>query len=192
MKKLLFLLSCVLLLLLASTAPALAADYFSAMKPGNAYVHPWMGNEGTAWWEGVDKSQGGYFWSQDPIPAGYTVWLAAWVDGWPKDQMAALPWTQRVDCEMTGPGTTLRIGSEEARTYWDPVFFAWRGSTIYADHVKIWVSAWKYRLGTLPVGDYSGTASWTSMAPYWDYYSEGGPFPLDFTGTFSFHFLVGP
>ena len=52
MKRLIIMLALAVLALGATAAPALA-DYFSEMKAGEAYVHPWGGTD-PAWWEGVD------------------------------------------------------------------------------------------------------------------------------------------
>ena len=152
-------------------APAYA-DYFSDMQPGNAYVHPWGGTDPAFWEEVVPNPETGelesYMRFDSPVPAGYTVWFAGWMSGWPRPQVALWPVTTRLDCALYNPGGSMRwsIAAQQARRYWGEAFEGWPTETIYEKNATAWVIAWTYCLGKLPPGTYTGTGTWTFSAPY--------------------------
>jgi hypothetical protein len=169
MKRLIIMLALVILALGATAAPALA-DYFTDMRPGEAYVHPWGGTE-PAWWEGVD-TEGNYFQTTDPVPAGDTVYLAAWMSGWPRLQVVLWPATIRLDCTLAGPDgkSMVSLTARQAKRYWCKAFdTGWPTETIYQKETTDWVVVWKYPLGELAPGTYCGTGEWTFFAPYLDF-----------------------
>ena len=173
MKKLLLLVVLATACLAVMAAPAYA-DYFSDMQPGNAYVHPWGGVEpDLAFWEEVvlnpETNELDWFTRFDtPIPPGYTVWFAGWMNGWPRLQVALWPVTTRLDCVLKNPDGSKRwcITAKQAKQYWGKAFEGWPTETIYQMETMCWVVAWTYRLGKLPPGTYTGTGTWTFLAPY--------------------------
>jgi hypothetical protein len=168
MKRLIIMLALAVLALGATAAPALA-DYFSEMKAGEAYVHAWGGTE-PAWWEGVD-AEGNYFQTTDPVPAGDTVYLAAWMSGWPRLQVAMWPSTIRLDCTLRGPDgkRLVSLSPRQAQRHWCKAFAGWPTETLFVKETMAWVVAWDYRLGELSPGTYSGTGHWVFFAPYLDF-----------------------
>ena len=179
MKKLLLIIVLAAALLGVLAAPAFAA-FPNDGVPGTAYVHPWGGTDPTIW-EEVDALGNWYMWSvappspdqgawapYKPITRNYDICMAAWMNGWPRLQVALWPVTTRVDCVLYDPNGSTRwtVGAREARQHWGPVLYGWDAPTLYRENSKIWVIGWTDFIGKLPPGTYSGTGAFTFLLPY--------------------------
>lgn len=209
MKRLLFLLVCALLLLMASAAPALAA-YPVTWNTETAYVHIWFGGDPASpipWTEfdSLDPDTANWIWHVDgeAIPEEYDVCIAMiMAEGSPRGHIAGLKNNMPASFTMSGPDALmpLSMGSKEAREYWNPVEVWWMTPLFNKENGKVWVISWTYDMGPMAPGTYRGESTWSINHKF---LSFGIPDPLpdgplkpthvDWRGTYPapFFFTVG-
>ena len=93
------------------------------------------------------------------------------MSGWPRLQVALWPATIRLGCTLTGPDgkRLVSLTPRQAKRYWVKAFAGWPTETLYVRDTTNWVVVWKYGLGELGPGTYSGAGDWVFLAPYLDY-----------------------
>jgi len=169
MKRLLFLLVCALLLLLASAAPA-PASYPVTWNTETAYVHIWFGgdpDDPVPWSEfdslDPDTANWIWHWEGEAIPETYDVCIAMiMADPAPRGQIANYKNNMPASFKMSGPDARmpLSMGTKAARKYWNPPEVWWMTPLFNKENGKAWAISWTYNFGPMAPGTYKGTSTW--------------------------------
>ena len=200
MKRLLFLLVCVLLLLFATAAPALADDYFYGFSP--YHEDPFR----------VDMSEGlAVFLEEGYIPADSheVIFGMSWTS-LNRGLVLKVPDIFRMELSVTGPYPAMTVRAHcdqsDCRQYWSALYRwnerlwaspDWQAIPNHPEAAAagIWSRNWWVSCGTLPAGKYTveyREILTRTLADPWTWPGPGIQYPPYDTGVVEYTFWVGP